>query len=113
MSISWNWPKATALLTAQAGAQTAIGLLVGKDFLQLDWTQVGGSAGLSALVAFLGAVVAYKLPSSVGTALVSAPISAAQDAAEGVETARALAVDTASGVVPPVAPPPDNQARGW
>lgn len=84
LNVNWNWPKVTALLTVQAGAQTAIGLLVGKDALNLDWVQVGGASGLSAVVAFLGAVVAYKLPGSIGTALVSAPVGAASDAADAV-----------------------------
>lgn len=91
MAVNWNWPKVTALLTVQAGAQTAIGLLVGKNALELDWTQVGAGSGLSALVAFLGAVVAYKLPGSIATALVSAPVGAAADSATAVAALPATA----------------------
>jgi hypothetical protein len=73
--IDWTWPKVTGLLTVQAAAHTAIGLLVGKDALHLDWLQVGAASGLSAVVALLGAIVAYAVPGEKATAAVSAPVA--------------------------------------
>lgn len=89
MSINWTWPKLTGLVTVQAAAHTAIGLLTanGIDALHLNLAQIGASSGLAAAVAFLGMVVAYHMPGQVATEIVSAPMAAHQfsvaDADEG------------------------------
>lgn len=90
MSFNWTWPKLTGLVTVQAGAHTAIGLLVanGADALHLAWAQVGAASGLASLVAFLGMVVAYRLPGQAATALVSAPMAVHQFSVSDADEAR-------------------------
>jgi hypothetical protein len=80
MSFDWSWPKVTGLLTVQAGSHTAIGLLTAKatEILTINWVQTAEASGLSALVALLGAVVAYKIPSKAATAALSAPVAVQQ-----------------------------------
>lgn len=90
MSFNWTWPKLTGLVTVQAGAHTAIGLLTanGIDALHLNLLQIGASSGLAAVVAFLGMVVAYRLPGQAATALVSAPVAVHQFHVSDADEAR-------------------------
>jgi hypothetical protein len=69
MSFNLTWPKVAALASVQAAAQTAIGVLTAGGS---TWAHTGYVSGISALVAFLGLVVAYKLPDGPAQA-VSAP----------------------------------------
>jgi hypothetical protein len=81
MAVNWSWPKATALLTVQAGAHALLGPLVAHGLLGLSWLQTAEVTGSASLVAFLSAVIAYQLPAGKATAAISATVSAAQDAA--------------------------------
>lgn len=74
MALDLTWPKVAALTTVQAAAQTTIGLLTSNatDGVVANWAHIGEVSGISALVAFLGLVVAYKLPNGPAQ-VVSAP----------------------------------------
>lgn len=63
MSFDLSWPKVAGLTTVQAAAQTAIGLLTAgaTDDSAVSWAHVGYVSSISALVAFLGLVVAYRM----------------------------------------------------
>ena len=99
MSVNWSWPKVTALTTVQSAASSMLGLLVGHEFLQIDWEKSLQVAGMTAAVTFLRAVVAYALPSGNATALASASVGAAQDASDAAVAARPFVAES-------------NEARG-
>lgn len=80
MSVNWTWPKATALTTVQSVASSMLTLVVGHSLFDVDWGTSLSIAGATGLVTLLRAVVAYTLPAGAATALVSASVSAAQDA---------------------------------
>jgi hypothetical protein len=88
MSFDLSWPKVAALTTVQAAAQTAIGLLTAgaTDGSAVDWAHTGYVSSISALVAFLGLVVAYKLPNGPAQAVsAAAPLNAVSLCADSDE----------------------------
>lgn len=78
MAVNLTWPKTTLLTVGQAAAAAVLSALGGNatNVLDLNWEQLAGLGAGAGLVAFLGLVVAYKIPSQGGTALISVPAAA-------------------------------------
>jgi hypothetical protein len=83
MAINWSWPKATALSSIQSVSTTLVTFLVGHAFLEIPWIPALEASALAGVITALRSIGAYVAPSGLPTALLSASVSAAQDAAAG------------------------------